>query len=117
MVTVSNQIHIKKLSKHKLFLDAGGSYFGLVITSFMNILQHWQYLMRCTIDAENLMTSTERIVEYGSLQPEADLHGLDGPVDTLAGNICFKNVWLRYAEDEVYVLKNLSFNIQEKEKV
>ena len=81
------------------------------------ILQHNQYLMRNTIDVENLMTSVERIVEYGSLKPEADFHGLNGPVDSLAGSICFKNVWLRYAEDQVYILKDLSFHIQEKEKV
>ena len=81
------------------------------------ILQHNQYLMRNTIDVENLMTSVERILEYGSLKPEADFHGLNSPVDSLAGSISFKNVWLRYAEDHVYILKDLSFHIEEKEKV
>ena len=47
------------------------------------ILQHNQYLMRNTIDVENLMTSVERIVEYGSLKPEADFYGLNSPVDSL----------------------------------
>ena len=63
------------------------------------------------------MTSVERIVDYGSLTPEADLHGLKEPVKDLSGSISFSNVWLRYAQEEAYVLKDLSFHIQEKEKV
>ena len=73
--------------------------------------------MRSTIEAEYVMTSVERIVEYGSLRPEADFHSVKDSVITLAGSITFKNVWLRYAEEEPYVLKDLSFSIEEKEKV
>ena len=73
--------------------------------------------MRCTIEAEYIMTSVERIVDYGSLTPEADLHGLKEPVKDLSGSISFSNVWLRYAQEEAYVLRDLSFHIHEKEKV
>ena len=84
----------------------------------MVILPKWQFLMRNTIDVENLMTSIERIVEYGNLKPEADLHTLsEPPVDKLVGPITFKNVWLRYADNQNYVLKDLSFKIEEQEKV
>ena len=73
--------------------------------------------MRCTIEAEYVMTSVERVVGYGSLRPEADFHSLKDSEKTLAGPITFNNVWLRYAEEEPYVLKGLSFIIREKEKV
>ena len=64
-----------------------------------------------------MMTSVERIVEYSTLNPEEEFHGLKDSVNSFAGSISFKNVWLRYAEKEPYVLKDLSFSIQEKEKV
>ena len=73
--------------------------------------------MRNTIDIENLMTSIERIEEYGNLRPEADLHTLSEPVNKLRGSITFKNVWLRYADNQNYVLKDLSFKIEKQEKV
>ena len=100
-----------------LFIGSGTAYYGLILTSFMTILPKWQFLMRDTIDIENLMTSIERIVEYGNLNPEADLHTLSEPVDKLVGSITFQNVWLRYADNQDYVLKDLSFKIEEQEKV
>ena len=63
------------------------------------------------------MTSVERIVDYGNLSPETDFHSYNDQVKCLAGSISFNNVWLRYAQEEAYVLKDLSFHIQEKEKV
>ena len=99
------------------FIGSGTAYYGLILTSFMIILPKWQFLMRNTIDVENLMTSIERIVEYGNLKPEADLHTLSEPVDKLVGSITFKNVWLRYADNQDYVLKDLSFKIEKQEKV
>ena len=83
----------------------------------MLILPQWQSLMRNTVDVENIMTSVERIVEFGSLEPEADLHTLSETIDKLEGSITFKNVWLRYANNQDYVLKDLSFKIEEQEKV
>ena len=63
------------------------------------------------------MTSVERIVDYCNLNPEADFHGLKDPVNFFDGSISFRNVWLKYAEEEPYILKDLSFSIQEKERV
>ena len=83
----------------------------------MQMATQWQFLMRNTVDVENIMTSVERIVEFGSLEPEADLHTLSETIDKLEGSITFKNVWLRYANNQDYVLKDLSFKIEEQEKV
>ena len=48
--------------------------------------------MRSSIEAEFIMTSVERIVDYGSLSPEADFHGLKDPVNFLDGSIRFRKV-------------------------
>ena len=118
MVMVSNLMNMESINIHLCYLThAGESTFGLVITSLITILQNWQFLMKSTIDAEYIMTSVERIVDYGTLSPEADFHGQKDSVNSLAGSIRFRNVWLRYAEKEPYVLKDISFSIQEKEKV
>ena len=69
------------------------------------------------MDVENCMTSVERIVEYGALKPEAYLDNTDGQmVHELGGKLELEHVWLRYAEDEKYVLKDISFTIDTKEK-
>ena len=82
-----------------------------------NNFNNWQFLMTLTIEAEYIMTSVERIVDYSNLSSEADFHGLKDSVNSFDGSISFRNVWLRYAEKEPYVLKDLTFSIQEKEKV
>ena len=111
-------MNMESINIHLCYLThAGESTFGLVITSLITILQDWQFFMKLTIEAEYLMTSVERIVDYGTLSPEADFHGQKDSVNSLAGSIRFRNVWLRYAEKEPYVLKDISFSIQEKEKV
>ena len=99
------------------FVHAGESTYGLVITSIITILQNWQFFMKLTIEAEYIMTSVERIIDYGNLSPEAEFHGLADSVNSFDSSISFRNVRLRYAEKEPYVLKDLTFSIQEKEKV
>ena len=118
MVMVSNLMSTESLDIHLFyFVYAGGSTSGLVITSIIHILREWQFFMRKTIETEYIMTSVERIVDYSTLSPEAGFHGLKDSVNSFAGSISFRNVWLRYAEKEPYVLKDISFSIQEKEKV
>ena len=118
MVMVSNLMNMESINIHLCYLTlAGESTFGLVITSLLTILQNWQFFMKLTIEADYLMTSVERIVDYSTLSPEAGFHGLKDSVNSFAGSISFRNVWLRYAEKEPFVIKDLSFSIQEKEKV
>ena len=118
MAMVSNVMNMKSIDIHLcFFVHAGESTYGLVITSIITILQNWQFFMKLTIEAEYIMTSVERIVDYCNLSPEAEFHGLTDSVNSFASSISFRNVWLRYAEKEPYVLKDLSFSIQGKEKV
>lgn len=53
----------------------------------------------------NLLDSTEHVQENGNLKP-----------DTLKGEVKFENVWFAYNEEE-YVLKNVSIDIQEGETI
>ena len=90
---------------------------ALVLTALMSIITILPYSMEQLVDVENCMTSVERIVEYGALKPEAYLDNTDGQmVHELGGKLELEHVWLRYAEDEKYVLKDISFTIDSKEK-
>ena len=76
--------------------------------------------MENTIFVENSMTSVERIVEYGTLKAEANLDTARDQAEvnaTLEGPLQFDRVWLKYAANEKYVLKDISFTVKENEKV
>lgn len=79
--------------------------------------------LRQTAELENQMTSVERVVEYTKLPSERSLETEPHILKTLpktwahGGTIKFKNVSLKYSEGGDYVLHNLSFEINEKEKI
>ena len=87
----------------------------------MTILVRLEWLMNNTVFVENVMTSVERIVEYGTLKSEANLDSASSGqaviTETISGPLQFDRVWLKYAEDEKYVLKDISFTVKENEKV
>jgi ATP-binding cassette subfamily C (CFTR/MRP) protein 4 len=92
---------------------------ALMLTSFMDMAGRAQFTMRQSALLENLMTSVERILEYGKLDSEASLdsnkeskYECDSP-----GAIEFRNVWLKYAKTENYIFKDMSFVIDCEEKV
>ena len=98
--------------------ESGDAAAGLVLTALMTILTRLPHVMRQSVLVENMMTSVERIIEYGTLKPEAYLEDACSQChDKLEGQLRFEHVWLRYAEDEKYVLKDITFTIHEKEKV
>ena len=70
-------------------------------------------------DAENLMTSVERVLEYTRLDSEPGytiktLPPKHWPCD---GHVSFKNVYMRYYPGGPVVLKNLTFEIQPRNKL
>lgn len=76
--------------------------------------------LRQTAELENQMTSVERVVEYTKLPSERSLETEPHILKTLpktwarGGTIKFKNVSLKYSEGGDYVLRDLSFVINEK---
>jgi ATP-binding cassette, subfamily C (CFTR/MRP), member 4 len=76
--------------------------------------------LRQTAELENQMTSVERVIEYTKLPRERSLETKLDVLKALPENwakrgiIEFKNVSLKYSDDADFVLKNLSFRVNEK---
>lgn len=102
------------------FLVMESGQVGLAILSNINLLGLCQYGMRQSAELENQMTSIERIMEYAELPSEPPLESdkKNAPPDNWPrfGNIEFKSLSLRYAENAHRVLRNLTFRIDAKVK-
>lgn len=112
-----------------------GGEVGLAITQVMSITGLIQWAMRQSAEVANQMMSVERILEYTQLPPEANLRNKGKFVkhtnkqDLIAlpqnaptnwpseGCIQFKNVYMRYTDEDPPVLKNLNLLILPREKV
>lgn len=105
-----------------LFLkDTVVSDVGLVITQVTTLINILQWGVRQSVEVENLMTSTERILEYSHLEEEPMLDNnpkCKPPKDwPKCGLIEFKNVKLKYGPMEPYILKDITFTIKPREKI
>ena len=65
------------------------------------------------------MTSVERVLEYTTLEsaPEREEKSAVPEEWPQKGEVEFKDVKLRYSDNDPYVLKNLNFVVRPKEKV
>ena len=90
-----------------------------MLISCMMLTGMLQYGMRQTAEVENLMTSVERILEYGAIKSEAALEMKDGTREDWPSNgkIEFRDVFLSYGDNEEMVLKGLNFCTKSREKV
>lgn len=78
----------------------------------------FQWGMRQWSELVNQMTSVERVQEYADLLPEKDDQSKEPPATwPQHGEIEFKQVFLKYSQDDPPVLKNLNFVIKPQEKV
>ncbi|XP_043465526.1 ATP-binding cassette sub-family C member 4-like [Leptopilina heterotoma] len=112
-----------------------GGKVGLAITQVMSMLGLIQWGMRQSAEAANQLMSVERVLEYVELPPEPNLRD-KGVISkkkmkqTLPdsfvtppsnwpnmGNIAFKNMYLRYSDDDPPVLKGVNLVIHRSEKV
>lgn len=102
-----------------LFLsETFGGNVGLALTQSMTLTGMFQWGMRQWSELENQMTSIERVQEYADLTPEVDNNTKEPPKSwPERGKIIFRNMFLRYSKDSPYVLKDLIFEIQPREKV
>ncbi|XP_078045915.1 putative multidrug resistance-associated protein lethal(2)03659 isoform X1 [Augochlora pura] len=118
-----------------LFLQQSfsGGEVGLAITQVMAMTGMIQWGMRQNAEVANQMMSVERVLEYTQVPPEPNLRDrgnfakktekavaipADAPKNWPAeGSIKFKQIYLRYAEDEAPVLKGLNIVISGGEKV
>ena len=97
-----------------------GGDAGLILSQSLLLIGLFQYCVRMTSELENQMTCTERILEYGNLESEAELR-IPGKVEDKEwpknGNIVMKGVNVRYSADSEPVLRDLNLKIKAGEKV
>ena len=94
-----------------------GGDIGVALTACITLTGSLQYGIRQSAEAENLMTSVERVMDYGELESEADLTSPKESTPFSDGVIQFKNVWLKYSENSKPVLKDISFKSTKHEKI
>ncbi|CAF2965348.1 unnamed protein product [Rotaria sp. Silwood2] len=97
---------------------------ALSITYCITITTLFQWAVRQSVEAENFMTSAERVHEYGQLVPEDHRNNSKNevlvqlPSDWPSrGIIEFKNYTFRYRPELDSALKNLNLRIESKEKI
>ena len=79
-----------------------------------------QYGVQLSAEVENHMTSVERITEYADLPQEAaeEVTDKDPPKSWPdKGVVEFRDLHLRYADKEPYVLKGINLKTKENEKI
>lgn len=103
------------------FNEARSGNIGLAILHCINLIGMCQWGMRQMAELESQMTSVERVTEYATLPSEAQLESEPKyrPPDNWPANgeIVFNDLNFKYSESSDFVLKNLSFRIQPKEKI
>ncbi|XP_066582134.1 probable multidrug resistance-associated protein lethal(2)03659 isoform X2 [Prorops nasuta] len=122
------------------FLLLSGSFtggeVGLAITQVMAMTGMIQWGMRQSAEVANQMMSVERVLEYTHLPPEENLADRGAYVKKIykkqilpppaprapknwpsEGCIKFKNIFMRYADEEPPVLKGLNIIVYPSEKI
>ena len=97
---------------------------ALSISYCITLTGLFQWAIRQSAEAENFMTSAERIHEYGQLLPESYQNDNDSDAHLQPNNdwpsrgiIEFKNYTFRYRPELDPVLKNLNLRIESQEKI
>ena len=94
---------------------------GLALTYALQVTGTLNWCIRQYTETEIAMNAVERIHHYGyAIEQEAPSIIEDKrppPSWPHFGTICFKNVQMRYAPNLPLVLKNISFDINDKEKI
>nr|XP_039260577.1 multidrug resistance-associated protein 4-like [Styela clava] len=115
---VSSVAFMCVIASSVLGLNAG--QVGLILTYSVSMTHMFQFGVRQSAEVENLMTSVERILQYCNILPEPDIkippktHQKNWPI---SGAIRFENVSFAYHEYGPTVLRDIDFEIYDKEKV
>ncbi|XP_014467785.1 PREDICTED: multidrug resistance-associated protein 4-like [Dinoponera quadriceps] len=92
---------------------------GLAISQSLILTGSLQYGVRQIAETISLMTSVERILQYTDLPTEKSMISKNPPPPTwpASGRLIFKNVNMKYDENDPPVLKNLNVSIEPGWKV
>ncbi|KAL9960115.1 hypothetical protein ACROYT_G033523 [Oculina patagonica] len=103
-----------------IFLSGDAALSGLSISYCLQLTTTVQWMLQAAGDAENYMTSVERVLTYAQLPPEpgygtSNQHIPKGWPEK--GLLTFEDVSLRYYADGPSVLKGISFGANPGEKI
>lgn len=87
------------------------------MTYALETLDATQFGIQLTSETENLMTSVERVVTFTQMAPEPGYDTKDERRPTVKGSLCLRNLSLRYVEGSHRVLRDITLEIMDKEKV
>ncbi|CAH3031170.1 unnamed protein product [Pocillopora meandrina] len=92
---------------------------GLALTYVLQSLDLTQYSVRLTSEVENLMTSVERVMSYAKIGSEPGYSIETRPPQSWPdkGSLKIKQLSLAYYEGGPCVLKDITFNTYEREKI
>lgn len=100
-----------------MILDSNASNVGLVITQALGLSGLVQWGIRVSAEIETFMTSVERVVEYSKVEMESE----DGDNKLKKwpneGRIEFSDVNLKYATNSDYILSDINFIVEPKQKI
>ncbi|CAH1113751.1 unnamed protein product [Psylliodes chrysocephalus] len=98
-----------------------GGNVGLAITQAIGLTGMFQWGMRQSTELENQMTSVERVLEYNAIEMEGQLESdpdkKPRPTWPENGRLEFRQIFLKYFPQDPFVLKELNFVVEPKQKV
>ncbi|PNF43102.1 Cystic fibrosis transmembrane conductance regulator [Cryptotermes secundus] len=98
-----------------------GAKVGLALSQALIVTGMLQYGLLRTTDVVSQMTSVERVLDYTNIEKEPDLESAPDkkppPTWPSEGAIEFEHLYMRYAENQPPVLKDLHFKIDPTYKV
>ncbi|KAL1693264.1 P-loop containing nucleoside triphosphate hydrolase protein, partial [Schizophyllum commune] len=101
--------------------STSGGFLGVALSQLVSLAQSLINLLLAYTRVENGVVSVERVFELDSLRkdydPEKDAKVDPGPSWPSAGQIEYRGVSLRYAEDSPYVLDDLTFTVRSGQKL
>jgi len=101
----------------------GSASVGIALTYSVQLTMQFQRLLNLGSFTENIMTSFERIANYGSLEEEGTSKDVMVPAAPpsaswpIQGTIEFDGVYLRYRDGLDFVLRGVSFSVKDGEKI
>ncbi|MGE0174251.1 MAG: ABC transporter transmembrane domain-containing protein [Oligoflexales bacterium] len=102
-----------------LAVSNGATSAGLAALVMTTCISFWgtlNWAVRVFADLEARMTSLERVNTYSNLEVECSLQRHSEPT-IQNGAVSFKNVWVQYANDLPWTLRDVSFEIPHATKV
>ncbi|KAJ7354980.1 hypothetical protein OS493_028641 [Desmophyllum pertusum] len=110
---------VTSVSAGALFATQSPALAGMSLTFAAESLEVCQYGIRMASETESHMTSVERVLNYTNIEPEPGYSNETLPAESwpTVGSLTLQDLSLAYLKEAPPVLKNISVNVADKEKV